>query len=111
MKLFFLVIIFSFFMSGCGSINPQAQLSASNNSPTNSKASKTGLVVQSNVSQSTPNRNTFDLSTIDFKNFTFPDFGAGQSEKTFTLINAKAESKDGLPKLTLRKTYYFDLTG
>ena len=101
MKLFFLVIIFSFFASGCGKINTQAQFTASN----------TGKIVNSNVNQSAAKANTLDISTVDFKNFTFPDFGAGNSEQPFTLKNAVAESGNNYPKYTLRKTYYFDLTG
>jgi hypothetical protein len=111
MKLFFLALIFSFFASGCGKINTEAQIKASNNNLSNFPASNTGKVIVSNVNKSTPNPNTLDISTVDFKNFTFPEFKLGKSEQTFTLKNAVAESSNNYPKYTLRKTYYFDLTG
>jgi len=101
MKLFFLVIIFSLFASVCGEIKTQAQI----------RGASSGKIINGKDKQSTPNANVFDISTVDFKNFTFPDFTVGNTLNSFTLKNSKAEAKGGFPKYTLRKTYYFDLTG
>ena len=102
MKLFLLVVVFSMLAAGGGQIYTKAQTKA------RTKASNTGRVTGSNSNQSMPNPKSFDISKIDFKNFTFPDFTGG---KTFTLKNGVAGNKDSLPKYTLRKTYYFDLDG
>jgi hypothetical protein len=48
---------------------------------------------------------------VDFANYTFPEFRLGQTEKSFTLKNGASSEKEVFPKFTLRKTYYFDLTG
>ncbi len=54
-----------------------------------------------------------DIANIDFKNFTFPDLLQGMSSKTFTLN--KGQFRNGKLSAsrvyTLRKTYYFDITG
>ena len=96
MKLFLLVCIFLLFAAGCGKFNTKAQIRASN----------TGSVKTGN-SNKTP---VLDISSVDFKNFTFPEFD-GSPEKTFTLKNGASENKNTSQKYTLRKTYYFDLTG
>lgn len=102
MRIFIPVIIFSVFAAGCVHIETEAQIRASN----------TGRVVVTNTNKPTPRprRNTLEMSSVDFKNFTFPDFG-GSDEKTFTLRNGASEKKYVEAKYTLRKTYYFDLTG
>lgn len=101
MRIFIPVIVFSVFAVGCVHVNTEAQTRASN----------TGIIL-SNTKKPTPNRkrNSLKISSVDFKNFTFPDFG-GLNGKTFTLKNGGAESINGMPKYKLRKTYYFDLTG
>lgn len=102
MRIFIPLIIFSVFAAGCVHVKTDAQISASN----------TGKVIKTNSNQSTPNRrkDPIDLAKVDFKNFTFPDFG-GISEKTFTLKNGASGNNPALPTYKLRKTYYFDLTG
>lgn len=102
MRIFIPVIIFSVFAAGCVHIRSDAQIRSSN----------TGKVVDTNSSMPTPNRrkDPLDLSKIDFKNFTFPEFG-GLAEKTFTLRNGTSDGKNDQPKYKLRKTYFFDLTG
>ncbi len=102
MRIFIPVIFFSVFAAGCVHVKTDAQIRASN----------TGKVVITNSNKPTPNRkkNPIDLTKVDFKNFTFPDF-RGAGEKTFTLKNGASETNPALPKYKLRKTYYFDLTG
>ncbi|HEY8562700.1 MAG TPA: hypothetical protein VIL74_20150 [Pyrinomonadaceae bacterium] len=97
MKLFFLVLFVSLLTAG-GALSSPAQ------------TSNTGKIAEPKVTRTAAKRNAFDISTVDFKNYTFPDFGITKTEKTFTLTNGRAESRDQHPKYTLRKTYYFDLT-
>jgi len=98
MKLSFLVVIFLIVTAGCGKIQTEAQIRATGNGAVNSNNGPTKV-------------NTLDISTIDFKNFTFPDFSDGKVEKTFTLKAGETESKGAFSRYSLRKTYYFDLTG
>jgi hypothetical protein len=95
MKLFLPVFIFLIFAAGCGKIQTEAQIRASN----------TGWVSNTNTKKA----NTLDISTVDFKNFTFPAFN-DKPAKTFTLKNGATETKNVYPRYSLRKTYYFDLT-
>jgi hypothetical protein len=100
-KLFLLVIIVIFFAAGSVEISAQST----------GGASKTGAVVDGKSNKSTAKISSSVLSRVDFKNFTFPDFNADKNSNTFTLKDGKAESTNNFPKYTLRKTYYFDLTG
>jgi len=102
MRIFIPVIIFSVFAVGCVHVRSDAQVRAAN----------TGKVVVTNSNKSTPYRkkSSLNLTTVDFKNFTFTDFG-GINEKTYTLKNGVSDSKNAAPAYKLRKTYYFDLTG
>ena len=101
MKISLLIIFLSVLSYGCGSFSTEAQIRASSNV----------TIGNTNQTNSNINSNTVDISTIDFKNFTYPDFFAGKPEKTFTLKNGKSEKIAGMPGYSLRKTYYFDLTG
>ncbi len=51
------------------------------------------------------------ITKIDFRNFTYPLPSVGNLPKSVTLKNGTSGKKDGAPNFTLRKTYYFDLTG
>lgn len=98
MKLLFLAIILSILAAGCNSLSTEAQIRASSNDTVSNK----------NQSSRT---NTLDISTVDFKNFSFPDPASGKTEKSFTLKNGVSGKKGVTPVFTLRKTYYFDITG
>jgi hypothetical protein len=102
MRIFIPVIFFSVFAVGCVHIKSDAQ----------SRDSNSGRVGVTNSKYPTPDRkrNTLEMTAVDFKNFSFPDF-VNTNEKTFTLRKGVAESKNAMPKYILRKTYYFDLTG
>jgi hypothetical protein len=65
-----------------------------------------------NTNQTKP-KAEIDIATIDFKNFTFPDLFTGKTVKTFTLKNGQYRNgKQSSERVfTLRKTYYFDITG
>jgi hypothetical protein len=100
MKVFYLLIIFVVFASGCGVISSKAQIR------TNANRTVSG----SRANQNTKTK-TLDISTIDFKNFTFPFPGGGKAGNTLTLKNGISGKKEGSPGYSLRKTYYFDMTG
>ncbi len=104
MKLCFLVILLTVFSYGCGNFSTKAQIRASSNG-------KVSNINAANQSNSKIKVKTAEISTIDFNNFTYPDFSGGAVEKTFTLKNGKSEKKVGVPGYYVRKTYYFDLTG
>ncbi len=101
MKLCLFVILLTVFSCGGGSFLTTAQI----------RTSSDGKVVNTNQSNSKTKVKTIDVSKIDFKNFTYPDFSGGTVEKTFTLKNGKSEKKVGAPSYYVRKTYYYDLTG
>jgi hypothetical protein len=103
MKLCFLVILLTFFSYGCGSFSTEAQIRLS----ANGKVANTN----NNQANSKIKPKTVDVSTVDFNNFTYPDFTGGKVDKNFTLKNGKSEKKAGEPSYYARKTYYFDLTG
>lgn len=97
MKLFFRVAILS--LSCFTAILPAAaQISASGK----------GTV---GTNQTVIKKNLPDLSKFDFKNYTYPDFISAQPAKTFTLKDGATVKKAGVSTYTLRKTYFFDLTG
>jgi len=102
MKLLIPVIIFSVFAAGCGEIRTDAQIRASNTGAVNTRPQSTPTPTKTAALQ---------LSKVDFKNFTFPGFAVGTTEKPFTLKNGFSEDPNVFPKYTLRRTYYFDLTG
>lgn len=103
MKLLLLTIIPAIFSVGCGGFSSKAQIRESAN----------GSVVNRKIIQ-TDNKTTpktLDLSLVDFKNFTFPDFGNGNAAKTFTLKGGTSDKRAVFPKFNWRKTYLFELTG
>ena len=65
-----------------------------------------------NTNQTKP-KAEIDIANVDFKNFTFPDLFAGKIVKNFTLKNGQFRNgKQANDRVfTLRKTYYFDITG
>ncbi len=105
MKLTFLLIILSIFSLNCGSFSSKAQTSASSEVK----------VGNSNTNQPKSNvkANSLDISTVDFKNFSFPDLFGGKTQKTFTL--KKGQFRNGKLSTdrvyTWRKSYFFDITG
>lgn len=103
MKLFFLIILLTFFSNGCGSFSTKAQIRGSSN----------GKVISTNTNQANSKTKTNKpiFTAVDFQNFTYPDFVGGNTEKTFTVKNGKSEKKVGVPTYFVRKTYYFDLNG
>lgn len=101
MKLCFLVILLTFFSYGCGSFSTEAQIRLSTNA----------TVGNANQADVKIKPKTIDISTVDFNNFTYPDFSGGKPDKTFTLKNGRSEKKAAQPEYYVRKTYYFDLTG
>jgi hypothetical protein len=103
MKILLLIIFLSILQSGCANISTDAQIRANGN----------GMVsnIKSNQTNTNTKVNTLDISTVDFKNFSFPDFSGGPVPKTITLKNGTTDSRNGFPQYTLRKTYFFDLTG
>ena len=101
MKLYFLVVIFAFFL-----LNSSAPI---NGQSTTSSAAGTVRNKDSNNSES--KKTTSLISKTDFNNYTYPVPDIGTLEKSFTLKNGTAAKKGGLPNFTMRKTYYFDLTG
>jgi hypothetical protein len=104
MKSFLLIIIVSILSLNCSSFSTKAQIRATSNG----QVTNTNTNPKSDVKTPAP-----DISTIDFKNFTYPDLFAGKTDRTFTLKNGQS----GTPKLpgqrifALRKTYFFDITG
>jgi len=99
MRLIYSLLFIALSCSACSNIKTEAQIRGSSN----------GMVV-TNTKSATPFPVSvpIDLSTVDFKNFTFPEING---EKAFTLKNGRIERKAGTPGYTLRKTYLFDLTG
>lgn len=68
-------------------------------------------VADKNKNQTNSKKTKGDISKVDFRNFTFPDFNPADPAKTFTLKDGKGQDKQTFPKYTLRKTYYFELNG
>ena len=101
MKLFFPVVIFAIF--ALWTVAPMIGQSTT--------ASKNGTVINKNQNTPETKKNASVISKTDFTNFTYPVPNIGKLEKSFSLKNGSSEEKDGLPNFTLRKTYYFDLTG
>lgn len=101
MKLLFLGVALALVSSACGNFKTSAQISSSSN----------GKVANIKSNQTKPKIKTFEISTVDFRNFTYPYFTGDATEKTFTLKNGTTGKIAGTPQYTLRKTYYFDLTG
>jgi len=97
-------MLLTLFSYGCGSFSTKAQISASSNG----RVSNTNTANRTN-SKTQPNKPIF--SAVDFQNFNYPDFVGGNVEKTFTVKNGKSERKVGTPTYSVRRTYYFDLTG
>ena len=95
MRKFFPVLICCFFIFG--SISTTAQTTPSG------KAEKK----KPPVSKTKP----FDISKADFQNLTYPVPLSSGGEATFTLRNGTAAKTENMPNFSLRKTYYFDLTG
>lgn len=102
MRLFLIVIVCFLFAVGVGNISTTAQIREDPN---------TGKTATDKENKSTQKKSAkpFDISKVDFKNYTFPDFST--DVKTFTLKNSASGIKDVFPRYVLRKTYYFDLTG
>jgi hypothetical protein len=100
MKLTFITIFLSILSLIFGNFSAQAQV----------RSSSSGKVTKTD-NQTTPT-NT-DITKVDFTNFTFPDLFAGKTEKSFTLKNGqfRASKLSNARVFTLRKTYYFDITG
>jgi hypothetical protein len=98
MKVFLCALIFPVLLFG-GVILTEAQATGS------------GIVVNKNPNNPQTKNTTTDITKIDFKNFNYPLPSVGNLEKSMTLKNGISLKKDGLPNFTLRKTYYFDLTG
>jgi hypothetical protein len=105
MKQIFLLIFIAFFSLNCGNFSTKAQIRATSN----------GQVGNNNQNNQTTSKTPVktDITKFDFKNFTYPDLFDGNAEKSFTLKNGRFgdAKQSGSHVYTLRKTYYFDLTG
>ena len=88
----------------CGSFSTKAQIRVNAN----------GTVIFSNSNNKPVVKlPPIDIKKVDFKNFAYPELLTGTADKNFILTNGQYRSKKSLSQrvYTLRKTYYFDITG
>lgn len=102
MRLILTCLFLSFFSFSCSNYSTEAQIRVDANGKVNGDSNQT-------------RQSVIDISTIDFQNFTYPDFYAKNEGKTFTLKNGEFvyvdEKQTDSRNYKLRKTYYFDITG
>ena len=88
----------------CGSFSTKAQIRVNAN----------GTVINSNSNNKPVVKlPPIDIKKVDFKNFAYAELLTGTGDKNFILTNGQYRSKKSLSQrvYTLRKTYYFDITG